>query len=297
MQHCDEYRVTRKAVIVPDRIMVATDLEDLDFLLVHVIAQAKAAGSAVTILHAISPMYVASMEAAGAPYDCERTLIREVHKRLEKTVCRLILEGIAPEISVRIGRPADVIREQLCRSHGSRLIMGTHARGVLGRFAKGSVAHDLIPWMGVPTFVVGPHSGPQTQHATPRRILHPVSLSGDYQEDCRLAMELAAAHRAELTLLHVLEHDMDDTVNPQRLHDWAETALRQMTAGASDPAAIVHTRVVFGKVVDEIANAARDMDVDWIVLSTNQGKLSHRPKQTRIFDVLAEAPCPVFMLG
>jgi nucleotide-binding universal stress UspA family protein len=297
MQQCDEVLLARDLLASPERIMVATDLQDLDCLLPHVIAQAKVSGSTVTIVHAINPMYVASVGAAALPGDYQATLIGEVRAKLQGFMRRMDSEGIKAETIVRIGNAGEVIRQELRRSRSSRLIMGTHGRGMLRKFALGSVAHDLITRVGVPIFVVGPRAGAHSLHATPRKILHAVSLVGAYRANCKLALEIAAIYKAELTLLHVLEQTPDDSVNPQRAIRWAETTLRQIVFEASSPVPEIHTRVSFGKVSAEILRAAGEINADWIVLSTDEVSNSGTTKETRAFEVLAAATCPVLTLG
>lgn len=287
----------RNPVVAPERIMIATDLDDMECLLLHGIAQATAADSAVTIVHAINPMYVASLEAAVIPSDCETKLVSEVRAKLQYAAHQMVSEGIPVQITVRIGTAGDIIQQELQRSHSSRLIMGTHGRGLLRQFAMGSVAHQLIPHTHVPIFVVGPHAVTHALHTCPRRILHPVSFTGDYRKHCTLAMEIAAAYGAELTLLHVLEHPLNNNVNPQRSLQWAESSLRQIILQGPHPAPGIHSKVLFGKVAVEILKAASQTDADWIVLSTSDASHPGLLKQTRAFDVIAAAPCPVFTLG
>jgi nucleotide-binding universal stress UspA family protein len=297
MQQCDEHLLTSDLLASPEKIMVATDLQDLDRLLPHVIAQAKASGSTVTIVHAIYPMYVASLETAVVPCDYETAIVGEVRAKLQDAVRRMEAEGIKAEVRVRIGSAGEVIREELRRSHSSRLIMGTHGRGMLRQFALGSVAHELITKVGIPIFVVGPRARAHTLHAAPRRILHPVSFVGEYRANCKLAIEIASIYGAELTLLHVLEQTVDESVNPDRAVRWAEATLRQIISEASDPVPRISTRVLFGKVAAEILRAAGEIDADWIVLSTDEGSNSGLFKETRAFEVLAAATCPVLTLG
>lgn len=297
MQKCSEQSFTRDILASPDRIVVATDLVDLDCLLPHAIAQAKASGSKVTIVHAIYPLYIASLETALVPSDYEKSLIRDVRMKVVDATHQMATEGIHCDITVRIGSAGDVIREELSRSHSSRLIMGTHGRGRLRQFALGSVAHELITKVGVPIFVVGPHARDNVKHANPRSILHPVSFVGDYLENCRLALDIAKAYGAELTLLHVLEKSEEESTNPGRSMTWAQNTLGQFIPEVADHSPAVHVKVLFGQVAGEILKAASQIGADWIVLSTDQGAHSGFFKETRAFEVLANANCPVLTLG
>ncbi len=151
-------------------------------------------------------------------------------------------------------------------AHATRLIMGTHGRGKLGQLALGSVAHELITNVEIPIFVVGPHARGTIEHVTPRRILHPFSLTGNYRESLRLALEIAQAHRAELTLLHVLDQDIEQSMDPERTKSWAKNALDALVPDATNLAPPVHTTVTSGKLDEEVLKAAIQTNADWIVL-------------------------------
>ncbi len=297
MQVSSERSFTRDILASPERILVATDLVDLDFLLPHAIAQAKTCGSKITIVHAIYPLYVASLETAQVPGDFEMNIVQEVRLKLSTTVQQFAAEGIAADIVVRIGGVSDIIRKELTRLNCSRLIMGTHGRGKLRQFALGSVAHELVTKVAVPIFVVGPHARGSATHSNPRKILHPVSLVGDSRENCLLSLEIANKYGAELTLLHVLERSEDEHTNPGRSMTWAQNILSQFIAEVPEHSPVVHSKVLFGQVATEILKASNQIGADWIVLSTDRGKRTGFFKETRAFEVLANANCPVLTLG
>ena len=297
MQKCCDQVLTRDILASPNHILVATDMVDLDCLLPHATAQAKASHSKVTIVHAIYPLYVASLETAVVPSDYEAALVRDVRRKLGDAVHQMAAEGIHCDLTVKIGGAGEVIREEFSRTHSSRLIMGTHGRGKLRQFALGSVAHELITKVGVPIFVVGPHARDSAKYASPRRILHPVSFVGGYRENCKLALDLATTYGAELTLLHVLEQSEVESTNPDRSITWARNTLGQFIAELPENTTAVHTKVLFGQVAAEILKTASEINADWIVLSTDEGSQSGFFKETRAFEVLANAHCPVLTLG
>jgi nucleotide-binding universal stress UspA family protein len=174
--------------------------------------------------------------------------------------------------------------------------MGTHGRGKLGQLTLGSVAHDLIAKVPVPIFVVGPHARDFVKHLTPRRILHPVSLMGDYRESLQLALEIAQAYRAELTLLHVLDRNVNQSIDPDRSISWAKNALDALIPDAPSPISPVRTRVVSGNLAEEILKAAVQTDADWIVLGADGGLRSWFFPESAACKMVATAPCPVLTL-
>jgi nucleotide-binding universal stress UspA family protein len=297
MQECREQPFTRNMLASPERILVATDIDDLEGLLPHAIAQAKASGGQVTIVHAIYPLYIASLETAVIPVDYEATLINDVRTRLSGSLKKMTAEGVESCVSIKIGRASDVILQELMRTHSSRLIMGTHGRGKLRQFALGSVAHDLVTKVNIPIFVIGPHARHSGMHATPRKILHPVSFVGNYPDNCLLALQIAKDFGAEITFLHVLEQSIDHNHNPGRSIAWAQNALAHCLPPELLQSPSIKMKVVFGDVAHEILGTAKDMAADWIVLSTDEGSQNSIFSESRAFEVLANANCPILTLG
>jgi nucleotide-binding universal stress UspA family protein len=280
----------------PERILLATDLTDTDCLVPHAIAQAKASGARVTLVHALPPSDVVPLDGAAIPYVDKAKIVRDVRVLLLGVAQQFELQGIACDIAVRDGSAGDVIREELGRINATRLIMGTHGRGKLGQLTLGSVAHDLIAKVPVPIFVVGPHARDFVKHLTPRSILHPVSLMGDYRESLHLALEIAQAYEAELTLLHVLDRDVNQSIDPDRSISWAKNALDALIPDATSPISPVHTRVVSGNLAEEILKAAVQTDADWIVLGADGGLRSWFFPESAACKMVATAPCPVLTL-
>jgi nucleotide-binding universal stress UspA family protein len=297
MQECQQQLFTMDMLASPKRILVATDIDDLEGLLPHAIAQARASGALVTIVHSIYPLYVASLETAVIPVDYEATLINDVRARISGAVNRMIAAGVDSCVFIKIGRASDVILQELIRTNSSRLIMGTHGRGKLRQFALGSVAHDLVTKVSIPIFVIGPHARHSGMHAKPSKILHPVSFVGNYPDNCLLALQIAKNFGAEITFLHILEQSIDHNLNPARSIAWAENALADCLPRDLLQSHSITMKVVFGDVAKEILVTAKDMRADWIVLSTDEGSQNGVFTESRAFAVLANANCPILTLG
>jgi nucleotide-binding universal stress UspA family protein len=277
----------------PDRLLVATDLSDLDWLVPHAIAQARAYNAPITFVHAISSVYAASLDRAERTGDDPARLVKEVRRALQQIVSRVEAQGIPCSSAVRVGTPSDVIREQLLLPGHARIIMGTHGRGKLRQLALGSVAHSLIAQGEVSIFIVGPHAHPSADHPSPRHILHPVSFIGDFKNGARVAFDLARKYAADVTLLHVLAPEAHKDVYPTRVLDWAKDALQQLIPTAQQFAGTTRIQIAFGKVADQILDNAKKSEADCIVLATDQGTGTGVFNESRAFEVLASARCPV----
>jgi len=293
MMHTTTLSQSQEASFVaPARILVATDLTDGDHLVPHAVAQAKTTGARVTLVHAVAPAEALPMEG-GYVVRLDPTILDEAARlQLEKLARRIELEGVSCDISVEFGFAADVIREEAKSVHATRLIMGSHGRGKWGKLILGSVAEKLLGSISIPIFVVGPHALP-TDHAVPQRILHPVSLIGDYRKSLDLALGLADSYKAELTLLHVLDRNVENN-NPARTLTWAENRLMSLIP-ATDVRGNIHAQAVCGRLVEETLIAAEKTNADWIVLGVDGN--AHLPfKNSKAYEVIASANCCVLTL-
>jgi len=284
------------AFVNPARILVATDLTDGDYLVPHAVAQAKASGACVMLIHAVLPANAFSMAAGCAPYPDEMMVDREVQLQLQGMARQIERQGVSCEIFFKHGFAAEVIAYKLKTTRAARLIMGTHGRGRLGQFALGSVAKELLGSVDVPVFVVGPHALDAADQATPRRILHPVSLIGDYKKSAEIAFELARTYNAQLTLLHVLAPDAEPTVNRERSLVWSEKALLALLANGQGLTTSIQARATHGNVVEEVLNAATQTNADWIVLGVDGGFQPLPLQNSTAYKVIAAADCPVLAI-
>jgi nucleotide-binding universal stress UspA family protein len=295
MKTLEAVEIPTSALVAPKRILVATDLTDGDCLIPHAVAQAKACGAEITLLHAILPAETMPLDAGTIAYvDWEKTE-REIETAMLGLAHRIEEQGVKCGISVSHGFAADVVEEEIKSTHATRLIMASHGRGKWGQFMMGSVANQLLGKIEIPVFVVGPHSARCTEHAQPSRILHPVSLTGDYKRGVELAMELAQSLGAELTLLHVPDRDLETSIHPGCTLTWAENLFATLVPPdpKGEPRPGIEVRVAFGNVVDEIRKEAARSHADWIVLGVEEGFPFWPLKDSTAYKVISVAECPV----
>lgn len=287
----------RTSVVSPEKILIATDLNDLAWLAPHAIAQARSANASILLVHAVSALFAASMGGAEIPVASPAQLIEDARLALLPTVQAIEAAGIPCSAEVNIGTAAEVVGAAVRNVQGgARIIMGTHGRGKLRQLALGSVAHDLIAEATVPIFVVGPHAQALDRNLTPRHLLHPVSFSGNYEAAARQVFALARASYAHVTLLHVLDERLHDAVNPERMTQWAHNALGQLSATADLPPEHLHLQVVAGGVAEQVVRIARQAAANWIVFAADEQTSASVLNESRAFRVMAEADCPVMVI-
>lgn len=224
--------MSSRKFVCPDKILVATDLTDIDYLIPHAKAQCEASGASLVLAHTIPPIESTTLEdsvlfiADVARVKAQERLNHGRHI-LAEALGKVRAAGIDCEIVVRHGHPGDAIAELASRAQAGRVILGTHGRRNLQKFFLGSTANEILKSVEVPVWTVGPHARPFA-HGQPRRILHPVSLSSGYQETAKLAVELGQFYQAEITLLHVLPHAALAEYPATRLIDWTTYELGRL---------------------------------------------------------------------
>ncbi len=280
----------------PSRMILATDLTDGELLVPFAVAQAKPNHAHVTLVHAILPANAFPIDAGAVPYFDQSKLDHEGRLMLLGIAEQLQAQGVSCDVVLKHGFPAEVIAEEVKRTGATRVIMATHGRGKLGQLILGSVASEVLGSVDVPVFTVGPQALAFPTHLTPKRILHAVSLMGDYEKSAKIAVDLARTYGADLTLLHVLESGVEDTVNPGRTLTWAETALAALRPPHSEGMSATHIRVRSGDLVKEILAAAGETKADWLILGVD-GTLPFLPfRNTTAYKVIAGAKCPVLTI-
>ena len=285
----------------PERILVATDLTDIDYLLGNAIAQSQFGGASLILLHVIPPVESVSLEdsvsiiteAAKAKAD---KAFRHAEEVLGEASAQARAAGVDCEIMIQSGHPSQVVTEVASRLQAGRLILGTHGRRNIKKFFLRSAAHEILKSTQVPVWTIGPHARP-FQPGRPGRILHPVSLSPGYQESARLALTLAKFYQAHVTLLHVVPRDVQDSSASARLAEWTTAELGRLIPENEAWGSTAMIMVEAGEIVPEILRAAEMLQPDLIVMGSNPDT-AFWPIYTNntVYNVIAEAECPVLTL-
>ena len=176
----------------PKSILVATDLNDLDFLLPVAIDQARMTGAMIWLLHVIPPEAYASIESGAYPFVEKEKEYRTAEAALAKVALELREKNLACAYEVRRWYPVDEIKGFI-REHRRR-------SPDCGYFQQGEIrqASDRIGCRGVDT-----QSGDSRLHSRsafqttccriePRRILFALSLRHHPEHSLRFAVDLAA---------------------------------------------------------------------------------------------------------
>jgi nucleotide-binding universal stress UspA family protein len=280
----------------PGKIVVSTDLTDTEYLLPHAIAQAKASGASLILVHAVLPHESVPMESGAIPYYDPLRLDRDARLMLENLAREVRDQGVECTTAVRHGFVPDVVTEVVSNAGAGRLIIGTHGRRGLKKLVLGSVARQLLETVVVPVCTVGPraHKGAS---GLPHTILHPVSLAGLHETSAHLSFSLAEQFGARVVLLHVITATPTVTRDPSNAVSTANDQLNRLIPKPTQVDAQVQTRIALGSVVSEILTAADEVRADLIVLGVHAPAHSWLPgTEPAAYKILVSAPCPVISL-
>lgn len=285
-----------RSLIAPAKIVVATDLTDTDYLLPHAIAQAKAAGASLILVHAVLPHESVPMESGAIPYYDPLRLDRDARLMLENLARDVRDQGVECATAVRHGFVPDVVTEVVSNAGAGRLIIGTHGRRGLKKFVLGSVARQLLEIIDVPVCTVGPraHKGAT---ALPGTILHPVSLAGLHEASAALAFGLTRQFGSQVFLLHVVAPTPPVARDPAGAVTTATDQLQRLIPSGLESSTQVRVRIAVGSVVSEILSVAEEARAGLIVLGVHAPVHSWLPgTEPAAYKILVSAPCPVISL-
>lgn len=295
------HHLSASAFLVPAKILLASDLTDIDYLIPHAISQCKACAASLVLSHVIPPVESESLEQAvlliaDVARREEQKALNQARRILGDAAAQVRAAGIDCEVVIRGGHPRDEIAELVGQVQAGRVILGTHGRRNLEKFFLGSTAHEILKSSSVPVWTVGPHARPFA-HGQPSRILHPVSLSSGYQETAKLAVGLGQFYKAEITLLHVLPRGVHAEYAFEHLIRWTAFELTRLIP---DEAALWTTATVVvgaGEIVEQILHVAEKLGADLIVMGSNPDTAFWPVYgDNTVYNVIAEAKCPVLTL-
>jgi nucleotide-binding universal stress UspA family protein len=297
MKTLEETASKQRSFVVPDRILVATDLGDSDYLIPHPVAQARACGSALTLVHVIPPGQAIPMDSSAIPYLDVAEMKHEAEQTLNRVAAQAQAAGIPCDVVIMEGNPREQITALARETGAGRILAGTHGRRHLKKILLGSVAHEILRSAEVPVCTIGPHAHEASSFGAPRKILHPVSLCPGYQNSARMAIEMAQFYRADITLLHVLARTVNGQPDPDRVVEWTTTELRRLVPEEAPLWSQVTVQVEIGDVVEETLNVAAELSADLIVLGVNSdvGFWPIRGDDT-VYNIISQARSPVLSI-
>jgi nucleotide-binding universal stress UspA family protein len=205
---------------------------------------------------------------------------------LEELAKRLRSRGITVETGVHVGNPAEVILEQTRAHQVDLIVMSTHGRSGLARWALGSVAERVARSVSVP-IVLLPDAAPVTTMASGGQrpgvipqVLVPLDGSAKAEAALPAALEMARLLHGEVRLLYVFvpkfeERTLEEThrywdTDRRRVHQIERYLMRQ-AATVQRAGVKAHWTFGYGLPGAKIIETAHSYNVRMVVMTT-QGR-------------------------
>lgn len=187
------------------------------------------------------------------------------------------VEAHAVSCPSRLGNPGWSLVHLASDLTADMIVLGTHARGAVGRALLGSVADYVVRHAEIPVLVCTAAGRRAWPEAGPGRLLVPLDGSALAEAALAEASALARQFGASLTLLRAIEPATLAVTGGSRLFDptrqaLAEEAQAYLTVVAQplrDDGLAVDTLVGVGAAEAAVAEAAQDREIDLIVMATH----------------------------
>ncbi len=282
----------------PSTILFASEFPANEKAFAFALAQATEFGADLIILHAYGCVDTAASEVLPARcYDCDSASAEE--QRLEHLAQRARKLGIHCSIVVRPGQASEQILAFMRDRTVDRIVIGTHSPGPIGKLLVGSVAEEVLRNSPVPVNIVGPNVVEGAyRHFSARTILCSVDTHESSHVVARFAAELAARHKANLILQHVIPPQNSDEILAGRTLGQIESELPSLVPPSLQNKVGVRTRAVLGDPTEELLYQGRAQHANLIVLGAQgASRFAAITRAGIVYKVLAFAQCPVITLS
>lgn len=233
---------------------------------------ADATGASLSLVRVVTPLHVVWDDDVVYDAATEAEGLVRAGGALDSLAERLRAPGRRVEIYAAVGDPADEILRYTERTYGDLIVMATHGRGGIARWAIGSVARKVLMDAPAPTLIVRPEDGPAQpeEPAAIRRILVPLDGSTSAETVVPPARDVAHSLGARVTLARVVTLPTvafaaaPDTLTAPRPYP-ADTA-----AGKGRAASLADTTIALDSgPADVLLDLLNDGGYDLVVISTH----------------------------
>jgi nucleotide-binding universal stress UspA family protein len=283
----------------PSTILFATELPANEKVFAFALAQAAEFGAELIIFHVYDTLVVAASEASGIRYYDYPAAARAEMEHLEPLAKRARDAGVQCETIVRPGLAADQILDLLHERKVDRIVMGTHSPGPIGKLLVGSVAEAVLRTSLAPVLIIGPDvvDGAYRNFAT-RTVLCAVSFHASSRLVATFAAQVAAEHKANLVLQHVIQPQERHEALAGRSIDDLEAELASLVPAELQSAIKMQSIVVPGDPTQELLYQCKAQQADLIVLGAQGASaFAAAARQGVVYKVAAHSLCPVLTLS
>ena len=202
-------------------------------------------------------------------------------------------------VLMKSGEVKDEIFRTIADQHADVVVMGTHGRGLFGRWLIGSVTEAMLRKVSIPILTVCRSMQPLSFN----RILFATDLSESSKRKFGFVLDLARTLRSDVTLVHVLEPvsvtyggEMAEYVNRHNAKE-AGAELDRLIPELTPEDIRIDAAVVDGSAAEEILKAAELNGADLIMITVQpKGIVERALLGTTAERVIREADIPVLSI-
>ncbi len=275
-------------------VLIATDFSRCSAQALDIglkLAKGYAAEAYVVLVIPSDEFMMAGPEAYVAAKDAARRDLENLKVELKsKYSCA---EGSDYHLYLLEGDVAQSILNFACEKQIDLIVLGTHGRGGLGKALMGSVAEKVFRRSSAPVLTIGPNVRRPSQALTPRNILVAADFTPASERAARFAAAMAAEHKSNLTLLHVVgPKELDHVSGRDRV---LRTMKENLAKLPGRECSVPYTcRVEFGRVAPTILQVERELEADLLVVGVHRpAGVLNRFLWPHAYELVRESSCPV----
>ena len=282
----------------PPRILLATSLADLGFILPVAIQQALTYKAELRIVHILpDPKAYPIGSVPGISYDFDSSQ-KSAQAKLEKAVAMATNSGVRCSSRLAVGHVVTEIMKIAAAWKADRLVTGSQGREKSHLHILGSVAEAIFHRVEVPVLAIGPHVASKKKLLKDRmRFVFATPLDHGSRRMAEFALSVAEKHRADISLLHVSPEIAPGHPSAARVTEYAKRMLQDLLCVRPIYRCRPICEVAYGQPAEMILQYAEQHSADMIIL----GASAHSAFDSRFipgiaYKVLCESPCPVLVL-
>jgi nucleotide-binding universal stress UspA family protein len=194
--------------------------------------------------------------------------------------------GVATATRELSGAAPRAILDEVPASHADAIVMGTHGYEGAARFFLGSTAESVLREASIPVFIVPAGAKPGAPADPLLRIAVAVDASDSAAAALELAVELAKADSARLSIVHSISHDDDKLLAGEKnfaamsagasRRDAAEAVLSAAAKRARDRGVEAETVLLESESAAGILDFVANHEVDLLAMGTHGRRGLHR---------------------
>jgi len=279
-------------------ILFATDFSPCsDAALPYALSLARRYGAKLYAAHAITPDVY-----PWVPPQSWQSIAEVVEREAQQGAKRLEeeLHGIPHELAFREGDDIwEVLSDVIEKNVIDLLVIGTRGRTGVQKLLLGSIAEEIFRQAPCPVLTVGPNVSANLAGIVELHdILYATDFSRESLAAAAYAVSLAQEHRAQLALVHVVEHaDAASLKNPDLSAASLLHRLHVLVPPEADLSCHPKCLVEYGLPGDRILEHAKKRHADLIVLGVRsaEGRLGAATRLARAtaHKIVSQATCPV----